>query len=174
MEKVLIRKAGLKDLDQLQIISKQTFLEAFTVGNQEADLKKYIEKSFSPEKLAEELNNKNSEFYLASLNDDTIGYLKLNFGQAQTELKDDKAIEIERIYVLSDFYGRNVGQLLYQKVIEIATGLSASYVWLGVWEKNPRAISFYKKNGFVAFDTHVFKLGDDEQIDIMMKLEITV
>jgi diamine N-acetyltransferase len=174
MEKILIRKAGLNDLAQLQTISKRTFLEAFTAGNKEEDLKKYIEKSFSAEKLAEELNNKNSEFYLASLNNDTIGYLKLNFGPAQTELKEDKAIEIERIYVLSAFYGRNAGQALYQKVIEIATVLSASYVWLGVWEKNPRAISFYKKNGFVAFDKHVFKLGDDEQIDIMMKLEVTV
>jgi ribosomal protein S18 acetylase RimI-like enzyme len=42
-------------------------------------------------------------------------------------------------------------------------------VWLGVWEKNLRAISFYEKNGFIAFDQHIFQLGDDRQTDIMMK-----
>jgi len=42
-------------------------------------------------------------------------------------------------------------------------------VWLGVWEENPRAIKFYKKNGFVEFDKHTFVLGEDEQTDILMK-----
>ncbi len=63
-----------------------------------------------------------------------------------------------------------MGQVLYNQAIDIAKKKKATYVWLGVWEENPRAISFYKKNGFVEFDKHIFKLGDDEQTDIMMKL----
>ena len=97
---------------------------------------------------------------------------KINFGQSQTELQDDTALEIERIYVLKEFHGKKVGQVLYEKAIEIAKQKNAHYVWLGVWEENPRAISFYKKNGFVEFDKHIFKLGDDEQTDIMMKLKL--
>jgi ribosomal protein S18 acetylase RimI-like enzyme len=53
--------------------------------------------------------------------------------------------------------------------MEVAKALHSAYVWLGVWEKNARAIRFYEKNGFVAFDKHLFKLGDEEQTDIMMK-----
>jgi diamine N-acetyltransferase len=98
--------------------------------------------------------------------------LKINFKEAQTELKENKTIEIERIYVLKDFYGKNVGQLLYDKAIKIAKQKNVEYVWLGVWEENPRAINFYKKNGFVEFDKHIFKLGNDEQTDIMMKLKL--
>ena len=60
--------------------------------------------------------------------------------------------------------------MLYQKAIEIAIESNVDYVWLGVWEENARAISFYKKNGFVEFGKHIFKLGDDEQTGIMMKL----
>ena len=63
--------------------------------------------------------------------------------------------------------------MLYEKAIQTAMLASAEYVWLGVWEENPRAISFYKKNGFIEFDKHIFKLGDDEQTDLMMKLELT-
>jgi ribosomal protein S18 acetylase RimI-like enzyme len=98
--------------------------------------------------------------------------LKINFGDAQTELKDNKSVEIERIYVLQAFQGKKLGQALYEKAISIAKEMKVKYVWLGVWEQNHRALQFYKKNGFVQFDTHIFKLGNDEQTDIMMKLEL--
>lgn len=62
-----------------------------------------------------------------------------------------------------------MGQILYEKAIEMAIKRKSKYVWLGVWEENPRAINFYKKNGFEEFDKHVFILGDDEQTDILMK-----
>ena len=101
-----------------------------------------------------------------------IGYLKINVGQAQTELKDEQALEIERIYVLQQYHGKKVGQLLFEKAIAMAHQMSKSYVWLGVWEENRRALQFYKKNGFIEFDQHIFKLGDDEQTDIMMKLQL--
>ncbi|MNE41268.1 Protease synthase and sporulation negative regulatory protein PAI 1 [compost metagenome] len=81
-------------------------------------------------------------------------------------------MEIERIYVLRAFHGKKVGQILYEKALQIAEVLGLSFIWLGVWEKNLRAIQFYEKNGFVAFDKHIFKLGDDEQTDIMMKKEL--
>lgn len=106
---------------------------------------------------------------MKSLENEIIGYLKLNVGQFQTEIKDDKALEIERIYVLKEYHGKKIGQILYAKAIKVATEISAEYVWLGVWEENQRAISFYKKNGFIEFDKHIFKLGNDEQTDIMMK-----
>jgi len=122
--------------------------------------------------LSNELNDKNSEFYFGTLDNEIIGYLKLNFGESQTELKDIKALEIERIYVPKEFHGKSVGQILYDKAIQIAKQKDSSYVWLGVWEKNPRAVSFYKKNGFVEFDKHIFTLGNDEHTDIMMKLKL--
>jgi len=172
MENIDIKSVTLKDLEQLQKISKQTFFETFADGNSEENMLKYLEDSFSLEKLAAEVSDKNSEFYFAVFQNNIIGYLKLNFGQSQTELKDNKTIEIERIYVLKDFHGKNVGQILYEKALQIAEQKNADSVWLGVWEENPRAINFYKKNGFVEFDKHIFKLGVDDQIDIMMKLQL--
>lgn len=71
--------------------------------------------------------------------------------------------------MLKEYHGKKIGQILYAKAIKVATEISAEYVWLGVWEENQRAISFYKKNGFIEFDKHIFKLGNDEQTDIMMK-----
>ena len=172
MEAIRIINVTPDDVLKLQAISQQTFSETFSETNTEADMAKYLEESFSVEKLTAEINNQNSEFYFAVINSEPIGYLKLNFGTSQTELKDDKALEIERIYVLKEFLGKNVGQLLYQKAIQVAEEKQSDYVWLGVWEENPRAIHFYEKNGFVAFDKHIFRLGNDEQTDIMMRLEL--
>ena len=167
-----ITKVTDKDIDQLQKIGRQTFSETFAEGNSAENMKNYLDEGFSTQKLRAELNDKNAEFYFAMLDNTVIGYLKLNFGQSQTELQDDKALEIERIYIAKEYHGKNVGQLLYNKAIQIATQKNADYVWLGVWEENPRAINFYKKNGFVEFDKHIFKLGNDEQTDIMMKLKL--
>ena len=167
-----IKIVTLNNIEQLQIIGRQTFFETFSSGNTEENMTKYLEEGFAFDKLTAELNDKNAEFYFAILDNKVIGYLKLNFGQSQTELKDDKGLEIERIYVLKEFHGKSVGQILYDKALEIAKLKNADYVWLGVWEKNLRAISFYTKNGFVQFDKHIFKLGDDEQTDIMMKLKL--
>lgn len=172
MYHIKIVKINLADIDQLQVIGRQTFSETFADSNTEENMQKYLEEGFTIDRLTAELTNPYSEFYFAKLDDEVIGYLKINFGQAQTELNDNKAVEIERIYVLKKFHGKKVGQILYDKAFEIAQETSADYLWLGVWEENPRAIHFYQKNGFVAFDKHIFKLGDDEQTDIMMKLEL--
>lgn len=172
MKNIRIKEVALSDIEQLQTISRQTFFETFSAVNTEENMTKYLEEDFSLEKLTSELNDKNSAFYFATLDNEVIGYLKLNFGQSQTELQDNKGLQIERIYVLKEFHGENIGQLLYEKAMEVAHQSNADYVWLGIWEKNPRAIRFYKKNGFIEFDKHIFRLGDDEQTDIMMKLEL--
>lgn len=169
MKNIEIKRVSLDDIETLQNISIQTFFETFSESNTEENMAKYLEEGFSLERLTIELNDESSEFYFAVLDDDIIGYLKINLGQSQKELKEDNALEIERIYVLKKFQGTKVGQLLYDKAIEIAYNKKTNYVWLGVWEENPRAINFYKKNGFVEFDKHIFRLGDDEQTDIMMR-----
>lgn len=120
MTEFKIKKVTLDDIDQLQKIGRQTFYETFSAGNTEENMTKYLNEGFSIDKLTIELNDKNAEFYFATFNNTIIGYLKLNFGQSQTELQDDKGLEIERIYVLKDFHGKSVGQLLYDKAIEVA------------------------------------------------------
>ncbi len=169
MNSLEIKKATVKNLTALQLIGRQTFSETFAAVNSEENMLKYLEESFADKKLTAELNNPNSHFYLAELDNKVIGYLKLNTGNAQTEKQANNALEIERIYVAKEFHGQKVAQALYAQALETAEKLNATYIWLGVWEKNFRAVNFYTKNGFVQFDTHIFRLGDDEQTDLLMK-----
>jgi diamine N-acetyltransferase len=169
MGNVKIQKPTSDQMAQLQAIARQTFRETFAEHNTEENMRQYLEEGFSLEKMTAEINNPHSEFYFAAQEEQVIGYLKVNFGPAQTEIKNDNAMEIERIYVLQEFHGKNIGQMLYEKAIQVAQAAKVEYVWLGVWEKNQRALRFYQKNGFTAFDKHIFVLGDDAQTDIMMK-----
>ena len=173
MPSIEIKKASIEELLQLQKISIETFLETYAAVNSEENMAKYLAERFSLEKLATELCDTHTEFYFACINSQIIGYLKLNFAQSQTELQDDNSLEIERIYVLKEFHGKKIGQLFYEKAIQIARQNNLEFIWLGVWEENHRALNFYKKNGFLEFGKHIFKLGNEDQVDLMMKLKLT-
>lgn len=170
MKPIILCEVVLDDLEELQKVCKQTFFETFSSDNSKEDMEKYLNINFSKEKLNQEIKNQYSTFFIAKNDNKAIGYLKINTKSAQTELINQNALEIERIYVLKEFLGKNVGQMLYKQAIEIAQKQNVEFVWLGVWEHNLRAIRFYQKNGFEAFDKHIFKLGEDEQTDILMKL----
>lgn len=172
MLKIQIKKITLDNLEQLQKISRQTFIETFAQFNSKENMEKYLYESLSFEQLKLELENEFSDFYFAYNDSEVIGYLKINRGEAQTEKKEDNSLEIERIYVLEKFQGRRVGQILFQKAVEIAQSLQMDFIWLGVWEKNEKAIQFYLKNGFEVFDKHIFKLGVDLQTDLLMRLKL--
>ena len=167
-----IRKLNITDVENLQKISITTFRETFEEVNTEEDMQKYLDENLSIEKLKSELENSNSEFYFAENDNQILGYLKINFGNAQTENQGNEALEIERIYVLKEFFPLKIGQILFEKSIEIAQEKNMKFIWLGVWEENKRAIRFYEKNVFKIFGKHDFVLGEDVQTDLLMKMKI--
>ncbi len=145
MPEITTQKTHLDDVHQLQAIGKQRFFATFSDTSSAEDMTRYLEKGFSLDKLSTELQNRDSEFYFTKQNDQTIGYLKLNFELSQTEFQDNKAMEIERIYVLDKFHGKKVGLTLYNRALEIAQQRNIDYIWLGVWENNFKALNFYSK-----------------------------
>lgn len=172
MNTIEIRKATVSDLETIQKISIQTFIETFAAVNTPENIANYIKDSLNTEQLTAELNNANSQFYVAYSDTEVVGYLKINFGDAQTETINENALEVQRIYVLQNFHGKNIGQLLLDEVSKITKSTGVDSIWLGVWEENHRALRFYTKNGFVVFDKHVFIMGNDEQTDLLMRFQI--
>ena len=172
MNTIEIRKATVSNLETIQNISSQTFKETFAAVNTPENISNYVKESFNLKQLETELNNANSQFYIAYSDSEAVGYLKINFGDAQTESINENALEVQRIYVLQNFHGKNIGQLLLDDVKKIAKSSGVDSVWLGVWEENYRALRFYTKNGFVVFDKHVFIMGNDEQTDLLMQFRL--
>jgi ribosomal protein S18 acetylase RimI-like enzyme len=167
-----IKRVEPADIDTLIAVSRKTFHNSYFHLSKPADFEAYTSIAFESNKLLAELNDPNSFFYFALVNNQPIGYLKLNFGPAQTEFEDENAIEIERIYLLSKYQGKRYGQQLLDFAIQAATDKYLHYIWLGVWDKNPAAIRFYERNGFEIAGKHTFPFGDEKDADLLMRKEL--
>ena len=171
MEKCL-KKCTMEDFDILRELSIRTYYETFAHLNTPEDMQSYLDEAFEVNKLRLELNNPDSDFFFLYFNDTLAGYLKLNEAPSQTDINDSSSLEIERIYVASEFQGEGLGRYLMKQAIAIAIERKKKYAWLGVWEKNEKAIRFYKKNGFYESGTHTFVMGEDVQTDYIMRKDL--
>lgn len=170
--KIELRKCVSADWQILQQVGSDIFRDTFAALNTPENMEAYMSEAFSETTLQEELANPDSEFWFVLVEGEVAGYLKVNFRAAQAEFQDENAMEIQRIYVSKKFQGQGLAQILMEKARALAESAEVDFIWLGVWEHNPRAIRFYEKMGFETSGSHAFLLGDDEQTDILMKLKI--
>lgn len=174
MSETRIRKANLDDADMLTELACKTFYDAFHAYPQNApeDMAAYMEEAFSLETISTELNEQDSIFLIAEIEDQAVGYAKIMFGSFEDEINAEKPIELNRLYAKQEFLGKGVGQKLMDECFKIAQENNCDAMWLGVWEYNLRAKRFYEKLGFHEVGSHVFHLGSDPQIDLLMQKEI--
>ena len=169
MQAYEIKKVTIADIQDLQQISRETFSETFGSQNSTENMEKFLNKAYAEEKLRSEIENKNSNFYV---NNQVAGYLKVNEVDAQTEQVADNALEVERIYLKQNFQHQGLGLVLIKLAEELARKKNKANMWLGVWEKNYQAQTFYKKDGFKRVSQHTFVVGDDPQTDFILVKEL--
>lgn len=167
--RVQIRYATTEDATMIADISRRTFHDTFASQNTQEDMDKFMNEQFTHARLMEEVGAPENVFLIAEIDGDTAGYARLRESKAPEELDGLPSIEIARIYALQTTIGKGVGKALMKKCIDVAFEMGKRVVWLGVWEKNERAISFYTKWGFEKFGEHDFVLGNDVQRDWLMK-----
>ena len=168
-----IKKCSLDDILDLQKIYRQTFFETFSEQNSEENMRIFLDKAYNEEKLKSEIEDKESETFLAVENQKILGVLKINTGNAETESGLENSLEIQRIYILKESKGLGIGTVFMNLAEKKARELGVSFIWLGVWEKNFPAQKFYTDKGFRRFSEHAFVLGDDIQTDFLMKKELS-
>ncbi|MBT8211109.1 MAG: GNAT family N-acetyltransferase [Eudoraea sp.] len=159
-------------LNDLLSISEQTFRDAFESVNNPEDFQQYIQTAFNKEQLRNELGTAGSSFYFLYVDGRLAGYFKTNEHEAQTEIKDPQALELERIYVLPGYQGKGHGQFMLEWVKSQARSLGKQYLWLGVWKQNTDAVRFYESCGFSIFGEHPYYIGKDRQMDWLMRLDL--
>ena len=167
-----IRCARIEDASLLADLGAQTFAETFTEDNTAEDMAAYLADSFSLEKLTAELTDPLSIFFIAEVDGHAAGYAKLHSGTALDGTEGQKPIELVRLYVSRKWLGRGVGQALMQRCMKEAREKGFQTIWLGVWERNSRALAFYRKWNFHEAGEHTFHLGSDPQRDILMQRAI--
>lgn len=171
---IKIRFCTAADAALIADMSRQTFYETFASENTAENMDKFMDSQFDRGSLMKEVGADGNIFFLAYDGEEPVGYVKMREGELVPELGDQKAIEIVRIYAVTASIGKGVGAVLMQQCIDTAIERNKEVIWLGVWEKNQRAIDFYTRWGFEKFGTHIFMLGDDAQNDWLMKKELGI
>ena len=168
------RRAAVEDAALLAELSRQTFWDAFCdhPKNAPEDMAEYMKAAFSVGQIENEIAEENSIFFIADIGGEPAGYVKLKIGSIEQPITAENPIELCRLYSHQKFLGKGIGQKLMDESFAIAKDNDCDVIWLGVWEFNPRAQAFYKKYGFREVGRHIFQLGSDPQIDLLMQKEI--
>ena len=165
---ILFEKVTPPEVPQLEHLARKTFCETFAAENTEADMQKYLEEELTTDKLAAEINDPSCEIYFMKESHQVVGYLTL-YLVSDPEILWKQGLKIERLYLLNRFLGKGYGLKLLGFAEEKLRQHQRDYLWLGVWERNYRAIRFYRRNGFAQTGTCRFILGEDVQTDLVMK-----
>ena len=168
----MIRKVEIADVEVLAKIAKQTFRETFAHDNTEEQLQEYFEETYNLRVLSTELEDPDSETYFIMHEEEIAGFLKVNWGNAQTERELENAFEIQRLYVLQTYQGFGLGKQLFEFALEHAEKNGFSWAWLGVWEHNTKAQVFYYRYGFEKFSQHRFMVGQKVDTDWLLKKKL--
>jgi ribosomal protein S18 acetylase RimI-like enzyme len=171
-KKITTRIATAVDNVILAEMGARTFSDTYAKDNTPDDIAAYQAASFSSEIQAGKLADPSAFFIIAEVDDIPAGYAQLNLGTAPEEITGTRTIEIERIYSVKLWIGQGVGGALMSACLELAAEKGCDTIWLGVWEHNPRAIAFYTKRGFKIVGSHMFKLGNDIQNDLLMQRNV--
>ena len=166
---ITIRKGTVQDAALLSELGARTFSETFAADNTPEDLAAYLESSFSVAQQTWELEDPGSTFLIAEVDGRAAGYAKLHHGKPEKGVEGANAIELVRLYVLREWLGSGIGAQLMRACINAALQDGYKTLWLGVWERDARAQTFYRKWSFRPVGEHMFRLGSDLQRDILME-----
>jgi GNAT superfamily N-acetyltransferase len=168
----LIRRATVADACLLAELGARTFSDTFAADTKPEDMAAYLAASFSPARQTEELLDALSLYLIAEIDNDAVGYAQLHAGVAPECVTGAMPIELVRFYVIQQWHGRGISASLMHACIDEARLGGYQTLWLGVWEGNGRAQTFYRKWDFEAVGEHIFQLGSDPQIDVLMTRRI--
>jgi ribosomal protein S18 acetylase RimI-like enzyme len=165
---IRLRKGAPGDAERLARFGAAAFEAAFGPDNTREDMASYLEEAFSGATFAAQLGDPDSTFLLLEDGDRIVGYSMLRSGVAPPAVGGPDPIELVRIYVDPRAIGTGLGARLMSASLDEAAAQGAQTIWLGVWEKNIRAIRFYERWGFTKVGEKTFVLGSDPQTDHVM------
>jgi GNAT superfamily N-acetyltransferase len=165
---VTFRRATAADAEALSGFARRVFDETFGPDNDPRDMVMYAEQAFTPAAQARALADPAHVCLIAERDDGIAAYALLCPGGTHPAVAGRRPMEIVRFYVDARWHGAGVAGAMMDRVVDHARSLGGTTLWLGVWERNPRAIRFYAKHGFEDVGSHGFQLGSDLQTDRVM------
>jgi diamine N-acetyltransferase len=168
----IIKLAEPFDAFSLAKLAEKSFRGAFAKLNDKENFERYVAISFTKNQIRSEILDSASTFFIAKLNDEWVGYAKLNQGVPPDCVNQIPSIELARLYSMQEYLGCGIGPALMKACINYAREKDFKSIWLSSWEKNSRGNAFYTKMGFQIMGNATFALGSDIQDDYIFAKSI--
>ena len=169
---IQIRRALEEDAHALSVLAEETFRTAFADSNTAANMHLHCVASYGKAQQLAEIRDGSRETWVAESDRKLAAFVQLRLDAESPLVTGERPVEIQRFYVNSAYHGRGLAHQLMAHVLAQVEAAGTSMLWLGVWERNPRAVAFYRKWGFDVAGTHTFMLGDDPQRDLVMRRDV--
>jgi diamine N-acetyltransferase len=170
---VAIKQVKISDVDVLRQVAIKTYIDTFAPYNTQENMDAYLLEAYNPDRMKKELEENGSTAWIAWDDDQPAGFARMRNSDEVAQTLGKNAIELQRLYVLPEYKRKKIGSLLMDHIVNHAINGKFEWLWLGVWEKNFNAQSFYANWGFEKFGEHVFQMGDDPQIDWMLAVNLS-
>jgi ribosomal protein S18 acetylase RimI-like enzyme len=164
----MIRVALMSDAKRLAVLAERTFRDTFAAYNTADDMETHCRSSYGETRQAGEISSADYVTLVAEHHDRLVAYAQITWGKAPECVAAQSPGEIRRLYVVKDWHGKGLAHDLMAACFATMNEHETDVAWLGVWERNPRAVSFYRKFDFREVGDQVFWLGADPQRDIVM------
>jgi GNAT superfamily N-acetyltransferase len=167
-----VRRATGADAARLAELAARTFADTYASYNDPADMAAHIGAKYGEARQAAELAHPAATYIVAEAGDQLIGYAYLVADQAPGGVPLDAPVEVVRFYIAREWHGTGAAQQLMAACVAEARRRGGRTLCLAVWERNPRAIAFYRKAGFAIVGSTAFQLGSQRQADHVMALAL--
>ncbi len=171
---LVVRRGGPADAAMLAALGARTFQETFAADNRPEDMAVYMAEAYGEAQQRQQLGAADGAYLIGEIDRTPAAYVYLRAAPLPAAIAeaagigDGPTIEIVRFYVDAPFHGRGIAPVMMDAAIAEAVRRGGVTLWLGVWERNARAIRFYEKAGFTDGGAHTFLLGSDLQHDRVM------
>jgi len=165
LAEVSFRRGTVDDAAELAGFAARAFSETYSADNRAEDMAAYLADSYGPAQQTEELADLRISTLLARARGELLAYAQVAQNSPPRCVTQVAPLELHRFYVDRQAHGTGLASMLMQEVFEAARERDARHLWLSVWERNPRAIAFYKKATFFDVGSTVFRVGRDMQTD---------
>ncbi len=163
-------KATTADAPALAAFASGAFREAYDGLMPAGDIEMYCQKAFDPEKILDDLRQPHSVFHMLKQGNEIAGYTKLRSDRSRPDLLGFAAMEMERIYIGSRYYRKGLGTVLFNHALDYSRRQGFNLLWLAVWQKNQKALSFYKNSGMEIFGVQSFTVGSVLNEDFVLRI----
>lgn len=169
---IAVRYGAPPEAPALSALASKAFRDTYRGLDSEQDIADYVDKHLDVAAFDEVLRDPQRTTLLADVAQRLAGYAVLRRAPGPACVAGPSPIELERFYLTVEYIGRGLGAQFMSAVCAKALRQGARTIWLGVYDRNVRAVAFYERCGFRQVGSKEFPSGGRIYLDPIYAVDL--